>query len=210
MEISRRGELGPDLWPSRVAALLMLAVVPLLHRSEQERVPAPPIALDKVRVIVQNLTLLERELLWLVIKGYDSARIAAIMMEAAATAEAVQRIAGERLTALAPGAAPGHPLIPIQVLMELAGQSKTDQCASLKTFNNLVNGQITWRERELAEEHMTNCLCCIDRFTAFQEMVRLRKDVLPLSEPQVEAILAQLPFAAAKPRGTLSRLFAHH
>jgi len=35
--------------------------------------------------------------------------------------------------------------------MELAGQSKTDQCASLKTFNNLVNGQITWRERELAE-----------------------------------------------------------
>jgi hypothetical protein len=55
---------------------------------------------------------------------------------------------------------------------------------------------------------MSNCFCCIDRFTTFQEMVRLRVDVPPLPEPQVEAILARLPFAAGKPRGVLSRLFA--
>jgi len=175
---------------------------------EQERVPVPPISLDQVRAIMKDLTLLERELLWLVIKGYDGARIAAIMMNAAATADAVRGIAGERLNALAPGMAPGHPVIPTPVLMELAEQSKTDKCASLKTFNNLVNGQITWRDREQAEEHMNNCFYCIDRFTTFQEMVRLRKDVPPLSESQIEAVLAQLPVAADKPRGTLSRLFA--
>jgi len=174
---------------------------------EQERVPAPPISLDQVRAVMKDLTPLERELLLLVIKGYDSARIAAMMMNAAATAEAVQRIAGERLNALAPRAASGHPVLPTPVLMELAEQSRTDKCASLKTFNNLVNGQITWRERELAEEHMNNCFYCIDRFTAFQEMVLLRKDVPPLPGPQVEAVLAKLPVAAGKPRGTLSRLF---
>jgi len=38
--------------------------------------------------------------------------------------------------------------------------------------------------------------------------VRLRKDTPPLAPPQVEAILAQLPFSAGKPRGVLSRLFA--
>ena len=175
---------------------------------EQERVPAPPIGLDQVRDIMRDLTLLERELLWLVIKGHDGVRIAAMMMNAAATAEAVQRIAGERLKTLTTGVASGHPGIPTPVLMELAEQSKTDKCASLKTFDNLVNGQITWREREQAEEHMHNCFYCIDRFTTFQEMVRLRKDVPPLSEPQVEAVLAKLPVAAGKPRGTLSRLFA--
>ncbi len=90
----------------------------------------------------------------------------------------------------------------------MAEQSQTDSCVSLKTFNNLVNGQLSWRERELAEEHMSNCFYCIDRFTTFQEMVRLRKDTPQLSPPQVEAILAQLPFAAGKPRGVLSRLFA--
>jgi len=175
---------------------------------EQERMPAPDVGPDQVGAIMKDLTLLERQMLWLIIKGYDGPRIAAIMMNAAATAEAVQRIADKRLAGLAPGAAPGHPVISIQVLMELAEQAKTDTCASLKTFNNLVNGQITWRERELAEEHMSNCVYCIDRFTTFQEMVRFRKDVPPLSEPQVTTILAQLPFAAGKPRGVLSRLFA--
>ncbi len=190
---------------------------------EQERAPAPPIALDQLRAIMQDLMLLERELLWLFIKGYDAQRIAAIMMNAAASAEAVQRVAGERLQALLPGPPPqrsktgfvGDPgaasealTVSALVLMEMAEQSKTGSCLSLKTFNNLVNGQITWRERELAEEHMSNCFYCIDRFTTFQEMVRLRKDVAALAAPQVEAILAQLPFAAGKPRGVFSRLFA--
>jgi len=194
----------------------------LAYGREQERVPGPPITLDQVRTLVKDLTLLERELLWLIIKGYDGARVAAIMMNAAATVEAVQRIADERLgshhannrqagdpalIALAPGAAPGHPVISIAVLMSLAEQAKTDKCASLKTFNNLVNGQISWRERELAEEHMNDCFYCINRFTTFQEMVRFRKDVPPLSEPRVEAILAQIPIVARKPSGALSRLF---
>jgi hypothetical protein len=175
---------------------------------EQERVPAPPITLDQVRAIVKDLTLLERELLWLFIKGYDAQRITAIMMNAAATAEAVKRIADERLIALASAAAPGDLAVSIRVLMNLAEQSKTEKCTSLKTFNNLVNGQITWREREFAEEHMSNCFYCIDRFTTFQEMVRLREDVPPLSGPQVATILAQLPVVAGKPRSVLSRLFA--
>jgi hypothetical protein len=175
---------------------------------EQERVPVPHIPLEQVRAITQDLSLLERELLWLYIKGYDAQRSAAIMMNAAATAEDVQRIADERLAALVPGGVPETLTASARVLMELAEQSKTDQCLALKTFNNLVNGQISWRERELAEEHMGNCFSCIDRFTTFQEMVRLRKDVTVLATPQIDAILAQLPLAAAKPRGALSRLFA--
>jgi len=190
---------------------------------EQERAPAPPIALDQLRAIMPDLMLLEREVLWLFIKGYDAQHIAGIMMNAAATAEAVQRVAGERLQALLPGPPPqpgktgfvGNPgAAPealtgsARVLMEMAEQAKTDSCVSLKTFNSLVNGQLTWRDRELAEEHMSNCCYCIDRFTTFQEMVRLRKDTSRLAPPQVEAILAQLPFAAGKPRGALSRLFA--
>ena len=144
---------------------------------------------------MKDLPLLEREMLWLFIKGYDAPRIAAIMMDAGATADAVKRIADEHL-ALSGSA-----------LMESAEQAKTDQCCSLKTFNNLVNGQITWREREAAEQHMADCFYCIDRFTTFQEMVRLRKDVSPLHEPEVEAILAQLPFVSDRRRGVFSRLF---
>lgn len=175
---------------------------------EQAVVPAPQITLDQVRAGMKDLSVLERELLWLIIKGYDAQRIAAMMMNAAATAEAVQRLAVERLAALVSATAPQALRDYARVLMELAEQSKTDQCLALKAFNNLVNGQISWRERELAEEHMGNCFYCIDRFTTFQEMIRLRKDVPRLAPDKVETILAQLTCGAGKPRGMLSRLFA--
>jgi len=175
---------------------------------EQQRLPAPEIILDQMRAVMKDLTLLEREMLWLMIKGYDAPRISAIMMNAAATAEAVKRTVDERLAALIPGAAPETLNVSARVLMESAEKLRTDQCPSLKVFNNLVNGQITWREREATEQHMSNCSYCIDRFTSFQEMVRLRKDVNEMPAPQVEAILAQLPFLAGKPRGVLSRLLA--
>lgn len=175
---------------------------------EQARVPSPPITLDEVRAAMKDLSVMERELLWLIIKGYDAQRIAAMMMNAAATAEAVQSLAGARLAALVSGTAPQALSDYARVLMELAEQSKTDPCLALKTFNNLVNGQISWRERELAEEHMGNCFYCIDRFTTFQEMIRLRKDGIALPASEVEAILAQLTCGAGKSRGVLARLFA--
>jgi len=180
----------------------------LAYGREQERLPAPEITVDQVRAVMNDLTLLEREMLWLMIKGYDAPRISAIMMNAAATAEGVKRTVQQGLAALVPGVAPEALSVCARVLMESAEQLRTDQCPSLKAFNNLVNGQITWREREATEQHMSNCSYCIDRFTSFQEMVRLRKDVNETPAPQVEAILTQLPFLAGKPRGVLSRLLA--
>jgi hypothetical protein len=183
----------------------------LPQRTSESGSPAQSITLDPLRAAMQDLMLLEREVLWLFIKGHDAQHIAGIMMNAAATAEAVQRVAGERLRAVVPedsGTAAEGLTRSAPLLMEMAEQSKTDACVSLKSFNNLVNGQLTWRERELAEEHMAGCFYCIDRFTTFQELIRLRKDTPPLAPPQVDAILAQLPLAAGNPRGVLSRLFA--
>jgi len=168
----------------------------------------PDLTLDQVRAVMKDLNVLEQELLWLVIKGYDAQQIADIMMNASATAEAVKCIADERLANLVLGKTPAVIAASALVLIQLAEQSKSDQCLPLKTFNNLVNGQISWREREQAEEHMRTCLYCIDRLTSFQEMIRLRKDEKALDPAQVGVILDQLPIAAAKPRGILARLFA--
>jgi hypothetical protein len=161
---------------------------------------ASEITLDHLRAAITDLPLLDREMLWLRVKGYAGEQIAAMMMHAAATAKAVEHIAKQRLAELIPGE--------LRVLIELAEQSKTDQCVSLKTFNNFVNGQITWRERESAEKHMAECFYCIDRFTSFLEMIRLRKDVVPLPEANVDSMLMRLPFVSAKRSGIFSRLFA--
>jgi len=174
---------------------------------EMERVPVPQISLDQLRQIMQDLTVIERELLWLFIKGYDAQQIAAIMMNASATSEAVKKIADQRLAQVIPGATPDAFTISARVLMEAAEKTKSEQCLSLKTFNNIVNGQISWRERELAEEHLHSCFYCIDRFTGFQEMTRLRKDAPALPPEQVAPVLARLKLPKARPRGVFAKLF---
>ena len=76
-----------------------------------------------------------------------------------------------------------------------------------KTFNNLVNGQLTWRERELAEEHIRPCLYCLDRFTAFQEMIRYLRDAQPLPDSEVGTLLAALGLSLPR-KGLLGRMFS--
>jgi hypothetical protein len=94
------------------------------------------------------------------------------------------------------------------VLIEAAEKSRTQECLPLKTFNNMVNGQISWRERELAEEHIKNCFYCLDRFTSFVEMIRTLNECAPLPEQRVQAILSALNLPAPAAKGLLGRLFS--
>lgn len=172
------------------------------------RLPTPQLSLDQLRQIMADLPLVERELLWLFIKGYSTEQIAPIMMDAAATAQAVKKVSDERLAKVIPGATPDAFVISARILMEQAENTPTEQCSSLKTCNDIVNGQISWRERELAEEHTKNCFYCIDRFTTFMELLRLRRDIQPLAEPEVEKVLTELHLPPAKGKGLLARLLS--
>jgi hypothetical protein len=139
-------------------------------------------------------------------QGYDAQQIAAILASAAATAEAATRAAGERLGSVLPAASDARALA-ARALIEAAEKTRTDDCLPLKTFNNLVNGQLTWRERELAEEHIRPCLYCLDRYTAFQEMIRYLRDVRPLPDDEVGRLLASLGLRRPK-KGLLGRIFS--
>jgi len=175
---------------------------------EMARMPAPEISLEQYLEIVRDLTLIEREMLWMFVKGYDAPQIAPIMMNAAATAESVRKIAEQRLKEVVPAASSSAFDTSSRVLLQAAEKARTGECLSLKTFNNIINGQISWRERELAEEHMLKCPCCIDRFTSLNEMIRCRKDAEPLAEDRVESIVATLGVSEARPKGLLARLFS--
>ncbi len=173
------------------------------------RVPTPELSLEQIGEIMKDLPVLEREMLWLFIKGYEAAPIASMMMDAEATAAATRRLADQRLEQVLPGASPQAFNVSARVLIEAAEKTATPECLALRTFNNLVNGQVSWRERELAEEHIRGCFYCLDRFTSFLEMARLRKDTAALPEAETAAILARLNLPAAKGKGLLGRLFAH-
>jgi hypothetical protein len=173
---------------------------------EAARLPLPQAPLEQLQAAVAKLTLMDREILWLRMQGYEAPQIAAILASAKATASALAGVASDLLAGVLPPA-PDARALAARSLMEAAEKARTEDCLPLKTFNNLVNGQLTWRERELAEEHIRPCLFCLDRYTAFQEMIRYLRDVQPLPDDEVRHLLSALGLRPPK-KGILGRIFS--
>jgi hypothetical protein len=175
---------------------------------EEARIPVPQLTLEQVRQIMTDLPILECAMLWLFIKGYNPAQVASTMMNAESTSAAVKKVADDRLARILPGTSPDAFNISARVLIEAAERSRTPECISWKTFNNMVNGQLSWRERELAEEHIRNCFFCLDRYTSFVEMIRIQNAASALPDQRVDSILAGLNLPSARTKGLLGRLFS--
>ena len=170
------------------------------------RVPTPELSLEQFREIVKDQSVVEREIMWLFVKGYSASQISPMMMNAEATSNAVKGIADQRLKDLFPAMTADAFNISARALIEAAEKTKTADCLPLKTFNNIINGQVSWRERDVAEQHIRDCFYCIDRFTSFQEMIRLKKDAKPVPVTQVEPILAALGFGASQKKGIFAKI----
>lgn len=173
---------------------------------EAARLPVPQISLEQVREVMKDLPVVEQQMLWLFIRGYDAEMIAKVLMNAEATAREVKTKADERVRKVVPAASPDALVISARALMEAAEQTKTDACLPLKTFNNIINGQITWRERDAAEKHVAACFYCLDRFTTFQEVIRMIKDQQRVSDAEVEKILGTLDLPAKRKAGLLAKI----
>jgi hypothetical protein len=170
--------------------------------------PQAGLSLEQMKQVMKDMPVTERQILWLLVKGYTPPQIAPIMMNAAATAEAVKKNSDQLLAGLVPGSSGSAFTDSARVLTQAAGGLRTPECLPYKTFNNIVNGQISWRERTLAEEHIRDCFFCIDSFTSFLEMTRFRKDAQPLRDEEVNAMLERLGLPGEKSGGLLGRLFS--
>ena len=174
---------------------------------EVARLPAPEISLEQVRNVMKDLPMVEQQVLWLFIRGFSEDQISPILMYADATARSVKQKADERLRSIVPDASPDALVISARALMEASEKIKSDACLPLKTFNNIVNGQISWRERDVAEKHIAGCFYCLDRFTTFQEILKEMKDRQGASEADTEKILAKLDLPAKRKGGLLAKMF---
>jgi hypothetical protein len=174
---------------------------------EVARLPTPQISLEQARGVMKDMPVVEQQVLWLYVRGFREEQVAPILMHAEATARAVKQKADERIRTIVPNASSDALVISARALMEAAEKSKTDSCLPLKTFNNIINGQISWRERDVAEKHIAGCFYCLDRFTTFQEVVRRMKDKQAASDAEVEKVVAQLGLAAKRKSGLLAKVF---
>ncbi len=207
--VFRRARAGGNTWfrdlrfTNEREFLMAFRELAFAHARPLARLPAPEISLQDARELTRELSVVQRELFWLCVKGYGTSQVPDILMNVEATAAAVRQLALDRLAQMVPG---GRPEGPVTALLEAAEKARTSECLSLKTFNDLINGQIGWQERDRAETHIGECVHCLDRFTSFQEMIWYRRKARPLSEAEAGVVLKNLGFSPGK--GLVSRLFS--
>lgn len=142
------------------------------------------IDLETVADALQPLTMLEKQAAWIETMRYSPAETGPMLRVAAETVEKVRNRAAEllrgkvdswRRSLLAENGAG---------LGREAAAAGTQDCLSVKTFLDILDGRMTWRGREELERHVNGCWHCIDHFCRMVEVVETLRGVQPLSEQE--------------------------
>ena len=146
------GESFPELkFPNEREFAMAFRELVFAYRRAAARLPKPEISLDQFREIVKDLPVVERQLLWLCVKGYSAAEIAPDDDETGSDIrDAVKEIADKRLAEVLHGS-DERGVHGVGAGADGSGRRRRRRISAYRcgTYNDLVNGQITWREREL-------------------------------------------------------------
>ena len=171
----------------------------------------PETLLDRelLEKITDGFTLLQREIVWISLKGFAAPITCAILMVDAATATEVLKKANANLRRLVDRwsentlAESGRSL-----LLAVPGWSGKD-CLGDSAYGKIVDGQISWRDRDAMERHLRSCFYCVDRFTSHKEVVYCLRKLPAAPKTDVSRILAAVGIGTEREKkGLLSKLFS--
>jgi hypothetical protein len=169
--------------------------------ARQPAAPAPDVPLDweTFDKAFAGFTALERQGVWLFVlapQAGDRDKILRLAPEAAAAhlskAQEALRAACDRWSAdmLAQNA---------PLLAREARAHRTNDCAEPKKFLHLLDGQTTWRDREILEQHLAACWHCVDVLSRFRESIFLARSIQPLPQSQIEAYWKRMNIESPRP-----------
>lgn len=168
---------------------------------------APVAALEVLEQALAELTVLQRQAVWLFTMGYAPADVAPIVNVKPETAAEIIASAQEKLRGKMDAWSEGSLRDSLDALREELPARETADCYSYLVFHRIVDGQITWRDREVALAHLARCFRCVDRFCVLQEVVCFSRALPPAPGAEVEAVLRELGFPERKTKGVFARLF---
>jgi hypothetical protein len=80
-------------------------------------------------------------------------------------------------------------------------------CPATKIFSDVLDGRIVWRDKQHVENHVSECLYCLDHETTLKEILFYLRSLNPLSPQAVQGVLTNLGIQL-KPSRTKSSLLA--
>ena len=169
--------------------LLHLRELALLVFEEAEpAVPPPeiPLPFDLFAQAFSSLTALERQVVWLYLLHPDAPDTPLLLRADVASITAMLSRAQDLLRAALDRWSASLLAQNRHLLAQHARTLQTKDCPPPKAFLHHIDGQITWRDRQDLEHHLTQCWFCIDLIARFREIYRLARLIQPLSDPEAD------------------------
>ncbi len=171
---------------------------------------APRLTLESVRELLQGLPLVHQELLFLKLAGFSDATLERIFVMTPAVAQkGLERLRAEYAAALERSEDRCPWPAAWAELMRQARAAKQEACPPLRQFVRIHEGGFSWYDKEPAEQHVTGCLHCLERWVGLREVKYWRRQAAPRPAAEIDGFLSVLPVrAASAPRKSfLARMF---
>jgi hypothetical protein len=180
-----------------------------LDPGQDSRDAAPPTP-ESLKALLKGLPLVHQEVLFLKLAGYSDASLEkALVVTPGVARQGFERLRKDYSILL--GREEDRSLWPAAwaEVRRFAGAARAESCPSLRQFIRIHEGGSSWYEKEPAEQHVSGCLYCLERWTALREIKYWRREAKPRPLAEVESLLASLPPQIARvPRKSfLARLF---
>lgn len=167
----------------------------------------PTMSLELFEKWLEGLPHIPRQILAVGAKGYRAAGIGRILKIDEKHAHEVIEAAKEKLKALE-GERYNEDTVygGWRGLRAAHKDGAKEGCVPDRTFVRIADGQIAWREKEAAEQHMGACLYCLDRWTDYQEMRMYYASLSPAGESFVAVVLCKMGFEVEEKKSLLAKI----
>jgi len=174
----------------------------VLAAVEEDRPSAPPeipLDLDTLTRAVEGFSAIECQVVWLTTMGYSPEEISTVLRMDAGTARKIIDRCLENLRHQMDQWSQDLLQTNGAALAAQALSQKSDSCAALRDFQDLLDGKMTWNRRQNLELHLVKCWYCVDRAARFREVDELLSHNRPLTSEEAEPYLKLLGIESKKP-----------
>jgi hypothetical protein len=183
----------------------------ILHvlRAHMKANPSPVLTVQILSQVFTSTPLAYQETAWLALKGYNDEVTGKILRVPVSLS---RKGRGELVPRLANYVGEAEPSVLRLDDTVVAGveRLKGPNCIAVNAFSKVIDGQMPWREKHVIEQHIAECLNCLDRITCLKETIFHLRNLPPLEVELVRKHMEQLTFVsetAASHSSFLTKMF---
>lgn len=180
-------------------AFLMNLRDDLFAYGRQKRGENAPLGMthEQFSELMNEFAPVQREAFIMLAKGYTPAKFAVVLHMEDSSAQQVLQRANQKLESMGLAARLPAPMGSgfDRLLRNLESQDAGEDCLPVMTFVRIVDGQISWNDKESADRHLAQCQVCFQRYVTYLEIHWYYRDFPQAEDARVVKVTEMMGIA---------------